>query len=364
MAPPARLEGPPAPLMLCGTVFGGMVRPAAGPSNYEDCTDLTLVSKVLPALPRGKFTDPDRTANGEARAVVPLTRLETLWINTGTLCNITCANCYIESSPTNDRLAYITAAEVAPFLAEAAALGTREIGFTGGEPFMNPEFVAMLAEALGRGFAALVLTNAMQPMQRPQVQRALLDLNKAFATRLTLRVSIDHHTKALHETERGAGTWDKTIEGLDWLCANGFRVTLAGRTCWGEDEEDARAGYAALSAARGWRINAHESSQLTLFPEMDATQDVPEITTACWGILHKSPRDVMCAASRMVVKRKGAAAPVVLPCTLLPYDAAFEMGSTLAAAATADGGMFAQGAVKLCHPHCARFCVLGGGSCS
>jgi len=26
--------------------------------------------------------------------------------------------------------------------------------------------------------------------------------------------------------------------------------------------------------------------------------------------------------------------------------------------------MFDNGAVKLCHPHCAKFCVLGGGSCS
>jgi hypothetical protein len=73
---------------------------------------------------------------------------------------------------------------------------------------------------------------------------------------------------------------------------------------------------------------------------------------------------VMCASSRMVVKRKGAARPVVLPCTLLPYDEAFEMGTTLAEAARADGGMFGGGAVKLCHPHCAKFCVLGGGSCS
>ena len=36
----------------------------------------------------------------------------------------------------------------------------------------------------------------------------------------------------------------------------------------------------------------------------------------------------------------------------------------LVEAARADGGMFASGAVKLCHPHCAKFCVLGGGSCS
>jgi hypothetical protein len=97
---------------------------------------------------------------------------------------------------------------------------------------------------------------------------------------------------------------------------------------------------------------------------MDETIEVPEITTACWGILKLSPSSVMCASSRMVVKRKGSQRPVVLPCTLLPYDQAFEMGETLKDASRVDGGMFDNGAVKLCHPHCAKFCVLGGGSCS
>jgi len=325
---------------------------------------LSLVTNAPQARTQNKFTDPDWTAKGEPRALVALERLETLWINTGTLCNITCSNCYIESSPTNDRLAYLSAAEVAAFLKEAAALRTREIGFTGGEPFMNPEFLGMLADALEYGFDVLVLTNAMQPMQRPQMARGLLDLNKTYGPKLTLRVSLDHYTSALHEAERGAGTWDKTIEGVDWLSANGFHMALAGRLRWGESVADARAGYAGLAIERGWRIDAYDAAQLTLFPEMDGADDVPEITTACWGILGKSPHDVMCATSRMVVKRKGASAPVVLPCTLLPYDAAFEMGPTLRAAAAADGGMFTAGAVKLCHPHCAKFCVLGGGSCS
>jgi len=325
---------------------------------------LPLATEVKDPPRPAKFTDPDRTAKGEQRAVVPLQRLDTLWINTGTLCNITCANCYIESSPLNDRLVYVSAAEVAPFLDEAAALGTREIGFTGGEPFMNPEFCDMLGDALARGPEVLVLTNAMQPMQRPQIQRRLIALNDGFGRRLTMRVSLDHHSQALHETERGEGTWDKAISGLDWLSQNGFRIAIAGRTCWGESEADARAGYAALIAQRGWELDASDPARLVLFPEMDAGDDVPEITAACWGILGKSPADVMCSSSRMVVKRKGEARPTVLPCTLLPYDRAFEMGATLAEAARADGGMFAAGAVKLCHPHCAKFCVLGGGSCS
>ena len=313
---------------------------------------------------RTKFSDPDLTANGEQRATVPFDRLETLWINTGTLCNITCGNCYIESSPTNDRLAYITAAEVAPFLVEARAANAREIGFTGGEPFMNPDFLEMLGATLEAGFEALVLTNAMQPMQRRQIAQGLETLNERFGPKLTLRVSLDHYTKRLHEDERGPGAWDRAIAGMDWLNANGFRMTIAGRTCWGESEDEARAGYEELIGERGWRIDARDRNQLILFPEMSPVADVPEITTACWGILGKNPGDVMCATSRMVVKRKGAAHAVVLPCTLLPYDTAFEMGETLAEAAAADGGMFADGAVKLCHPYCAKFCVLGGGSCS
>ena len=88
---------------------------------------------------------------------------------------------------------------------------------------------------------------------------------------------------------------------------------------------------------------------------MDATADVPEITVDCWGILGVEPSAMMCATSRMVVKRRGERAPVVVSCTLLPYDRRFEMGATLRQAAAP---------VLLAHPHCAQFCVLGGGSCS
>ena len=313
-----------------------------------------------------KFADPDRTADGEARASVALDKLETLWFNTGTLCNIECLNCYIESSPTNDRLVYLSAAEAGAFLDEVRdlALGTREIAFTGGEPFLNPDMLAMAGDALGRGFEVLILTNAMRPMQRPAIKAGLQELLAAHGGRLSLRVSLDHHTQALHEAERGPASWQPTLEGIDWLTSNGFRVSLAGRTMWDEDEAHSRAGFARLIAERGWKIDAADTWQLVLFPEMDEDADVPEITTGCWSTLGVNPSDMMCASSRMVVKRKGDKAPCVLPCTLLPYDGTFEMGTSLAQAAVADGGMFSAGAVKLCHPHCAKFCVLGGGACS
>ncbi len=313
-----------------------------------------------------KFTDPDTTAKGEPRAVVPLVRLETLWINTGTLCNIECANCYIQSSPTNDRLLYFTASEATAFFDEIARLDlpTREIGFTGGEPFMNPDFPQMLADALARGFRVLVLTNAMQPLMRPKVRQALLQIPPAQKRRLVFRVSLDHYSEALHDKERGAGSFARALRGMDWLAEQDFRLHIAGRTVWGEAEEVARRGYGALITRHGWRIDAQDPGQLVLFPEMDESADVPEITTACWDILKVAPEDMMCATSRMVVHNKGDSRPTVLPCTLITYRQDFEMGPTLATALAADGGNFSKGGVKLNHPHCARFCVLGGGSCT
>ncbi len=317
---------------------------------------MTSPSALAASLSSTKFRDPFHTAKGEQRAVVTLGALRTLWFNTGTLCNLTCTNCYIESSPRNDALVYLSAGEVSAYLDEIGrdALPVEEIGFTGGEPFMNPDMVPMLAKTLGRGFRTLVLTNAMRPMMRRK--EALAGLNAAHPGLLTVRVSLDHYGAALHDLERGRGTFETTMQGMEWLVANGLRINVAGRASFGHEPEAAlRAGYSRLFAARGIPLDAQDPVALMLFPEMNPEADVPEITEACWGILKKSPDSVMCASSRMVVKRKGAERPAVLACTLLAYDPQFELGATLAEASRP---------VPLNHPHCAGFCVLGGAACS
>lgn len=307
------------------------------------------------ALDPKKFRDPLITADGQQRAVVALTHLSTLWFNTGSLCNITCVNCYMDSSPKNDALVYITLDEMRAYLDEIAAekMQVEEIAFTGGEPFMNPDIIPMIGEALGRGFRVLVLTNAMKPLLNKR--DALLKLRQTHGDALTIRVSVDHYTRKGHEEIRGKDTWPPMIEGLRWLAENEFNLAVAGRTCWNEDEDTGRAGYAGLFADAHIPIDADHPAKLVLFPEMDADADVPEITVHCWDILGVAPESMMCATSRMVVKRKGADKPVVMPCTLLPYDTAFELGTALSES---------NRAVQLNHPHCAKFCVLGGASCS
>ena len=307
------------------------------------------------ALDPRKFRDPHVTADGQQRAVVALTHLTTLWFNTGSLCNITCVNCYMESSPKNDALAYMTFAEVQAYLDEIDRENMRveEIAFTGGEPFMNPDIIQMLEEVLARGYNALVLSNAMKPMLNKRDE--LLAIKERHADALSIRVSVDHFTRERHEDIRGKNTWPPMVDGLRWLAENKFKLAVAGRTCWDESEEQGRTGYGKLFETENIPVDPNDPGRLVLFPEMDADVDVPEITTHCWDILGVAPETMMCASSRMVVKRKGADKPVVMPCTLLPYDTNFELGHDLAQS---------DKMVKLNHPHCAKFCVLGGASCS
>ncbi len=187
-------------------------------------------------LSRQKFSDPAFTATGELRAHVNMTGLSTLWFNTGTLCNLACKSCYIDSSPTNDALVYITLNEVRAFLDEIVRdnLPTREIAFTGGEPFMNCDLVPIIQLCLNRGFDVLVLSNAMRPMRR--FERALLAIEGR--ERLTIRVSLDHFTCEIHEAERGDGAWAKAIDGLIWLSANRFKITVAGRRLGAEADAE------------------------------------------------------------------------------------------------------------------------------
>ena len=302
-----------------------------------------------------KFIDPNVTATGQKRAHVALRELETVWINTGTLCNLACRNCYIESSPKNDRLVYIDAGELQEYLdeIEECRFPVSEIGFTGGEPFMNPHMIEMMRLALARGSRVLVLTNAMRPMMKRAGD--LLDLLDRFGENLIVRVSVDHYAQAVHEAERGGHSWTPAIEGLSWLSRHGFNLRAAGRMLSGESEVELRDGYQRLFTSLGVPIDARDPHSLVIFPEMDESSDVPEITESCWSLLNVDPNSMMCANSRMIVKRKGADKPSVVPCTLLPYDHQFELGQTLGQSA---------GDVALNHPHCARFCVLGGGSCS
>jgi organic radical activating enzyme len=300
-----------------------------------------------------KFQDKYKTLKGDDRAYVDLQDYQTIWFNTGTQCNLSCKNCYIESTPKNDRLSFITETEVLAYLKEIKENNypVSMIGLTGGEPFLNPYIIPIIKTVLDEGFEILILTNALNLIKRHHTE--LEDLKNQYGNKLSLRVSLDHHTESIHEKERGANTFKKTMDEFKYLYDQGFNLSLASRSLSDESMQDSIAGHNALLRSYGIELDLAE--KLVVFPEMKSGRDLPEITTACWGILNKSPNDQMCASERMIVKRKGDSKPSVMPCTLLAYDDEFVLGHTLNEA---------DKRVYLNHPFCAEFCVLGGASCS
>jgi predicted phosphodiesterase len=323
--------------------FGGAARAmrAAGlPEGYAAALETGIWPSldILPAVEKARTGIPLEVEQvAEPVPLVPLARLDTLWINTGTLCNITCVDCFMESSPVNDALGYFPLAAFLALLDDAP----EEIGFTGGEPFMNPDILAMLDAALATGRRVLVLTNAMRPMQRHQA--ALARLLAEYPGRLRVRVSLDHYIPARHDELRGPGSFAASLKGVRFLAGAGAVLTVAARTPWGETEAMMQVGFAALFAAQDIAL---DPAALVLFPEMDVSSPAPPVTAAA---LAQVPVDksVMCASSRMVVWRKGADAASFTPCTLLPWRDLVD----------------ARAPVLLDHPFCGQFCVYGGASC-
>src|SRR4029077_362979 len=120
---------------------------------------------------------------------IALAHLDDLWFQVaGTLCNLTCNHCFISCSPHNRTFGFLDLETVQKALDESIALGVKEYYFTGGEPFMNPDMVAILELTLQYG-PATVLTNGTVFKEEGLVR--LRQAEDASPYSLEFRVSID-----------------------------------------------------------------------------------------------------------------------------------------------------------------------------
>jgi molybdenum cofactor biosynthesis enzyme MoaA len=290
------------------------------------------------------------TPAGERRGYVQPHALSELWFHTGTACNLACPFCLEGSKPGDARLAQVRLADVKPFLDEAAALGVRQLSFTGGEPFAVRDIVRILDYALARS-PCLVLTNGTAPLLRRLLQ---LEGLRARPHPLALRVSVDHPDPARHEAGRGAGTFAQALRSLRLLHERGFRVSVARQMERGEDRDAVEAAYRRLFAEHGLPADL----RLVAFPDFarpGAVVEVPAVTEACMTRFHteRSRREFMCAYSKMVVKIGGSMR--VYACTLVDDDPAYDQGGSLHEALGKR--------VMLRHQRCYS-CFAYGASCS
>jgi MoaA/NifB/PqqE/SkfB family radical SAM enzyme len=290
--------------------------------------------------------DPD----GNPRGYIQPKQLKELWFHTGTTCNLRCPFCLEGSHPGDNRLNPLTIEDVQPFILEAKALGTEQFSFTGGEPFVINDIMAILDYALDFN-PCLVLTNATEPLlnRLHQITPLVDKVNP-----LSFRVSLDHPDPVAHDAGRGQGNFHLSLKTMGELHRRGFGLSIARQSNAGEDVEAVNRAYLPFFKEAGLPEDMH----IVVFPEFHepgSNPGVPYITQSCMTTYKNEEQrdDFMCSFSKMVVKQGGRMR--VYACTLVDDDPDYDLGGTLTEAMDAR--------VMLKHHRCYT-CFIGGASCS
>jgi MoaA/NifB/PqqE/SkfB family radical SAM enzyme len=259
--------------------------------------------------------------------MVPLVSLDTLWFQvSGTLCNIACTHCFISCSPKNHSHEMMSLEDVEKRLAEAKSIGVREYYFTGGEPVMNRDLLAMLEATLRQG-PATVLTNGM--LLPPEVCRTLKKLFDGSDYSLDLRISLDGFDRASHDAIRGDGSWDRVMHGIANLVAAGLNPVMTVTTA-AEGVETAEGRRRFLDLIRSFGIEKPRLKILSLF--RIGAEETRTRAYADWERLSEEMlaegdvASLQCASGRMVTSRG------VYVCPILIEEEGARMGDTLAEA--------------------------------
>lgn len=290
------------------------------------------------------------TSQNEPRGYIQPQTLEELWFHTGTNCNLRCPFCLEGSKPGDNRIEFLTLDNARRFIDEALELGVKKFSFTGGEPFVNPEFVQILEVALEHR-PCLVLTNATEPLMN-QMADVLRLRDKPNA--LKFRVSLDHPDPAKHDESRGKGNFKKALDTLGRLHQAGFGVSIARLMLSGEDSATVNQSYVPFFRKAG----VPDNITIIKFPEFHlpgSFSEVPEITETCMTrYLNAEQRaGFMCNFSKMIVRKNGQCG--VYACTLVDDVKGYDLGATLKAAM--------EKRVMLGHHRCYS-CFACGASCS
>lgn len=135
-------------------------------------------------------------------------------------CNLACHHCWVEAGvPTAPD--HVSAQLLKRMITEFAALGGAGLRLTGGEPLCHPAWLDLMKLSRTIGFGTLTLqTNGM--LFTDENVSALSELD---FPGLSIQISLDGATAAVHDLVRGTGAFAGTMDGIHKLA----RAGLAGR---------------------------------------------------------------------------------------------------------------------------------------
>jgi MoaA/NifB/PqqE/SkfB family radical SAM enzyme len=149
----------------------------------------------------------------------PKAMLQRLWLYVTFDCNLACDYCVSASDPPVRRPS-LTEREFRSLVDEAVRSRFRQLAVSGGEPLLHPDILTMLEYSTLR-MRTVVLTNATL-LTTPRLG-GLRRLNRR---NLTVQVSLDSADPSIHDSHRGRGCWERTVEGIKLLQKLQFDITV------------------------------------------------------------------------------------------------------------------------------------------
>jgi radical SAM/Cys-rich protein len=148
---------------------------------------------------------------------------DTLQVNLGYLCNLSCIHCHVAAGPRRTELMdRSTVDTVLACLRAAPAIKTLDV--TGGSPEMNPEFRYLMIEAANLGVHCMDRCNPTI-LEEPGYEWAAPFLA---GQRIEVVASMPCYTTENVDAQRGKGTFDASIRGLQKLNRLGYGVEGSG----------------------------------------------------------------------------------------------------------------------------------------
>jgi radical SAM/Cys-rich protein len=143
--------------------------------------------------------------------------VDTLQINLGYRCNQSCLHCHVNAGPNRtEEMSRDTIDAVLDFL--AASPEVRTLDLTGGAPELNPHFRALVVAARSRGVRVIDRCN-LTILEEPG-QDGLAEFLAAHGVELV--ASMPCYLEDNVDRQRGKGTFDASIRGLQRLNALGY----------------------------------------------------------------------------------------------------------------------------------------------
>lgn len=139
----------------------------------------------------------------------PSDKLEFIWLNLTSRCNLRCLHCYNESSSNkNDQL---NTADWMSAIEQSASIGCKKLQFIGGEPMLDYNIFQLINHARSLGFGFIEIFSNGTLITREDIKKFKeLDVNIA--------ISLYSDQANIHDQITGVqGSFDKTIKSLEYL---------------------------------------------------------------------------------------------------------------------------------------------------